>query len=669
MLTFFLRHLRPLVSVTKKTLPILFALSFALSGLTVSEQTLAASNGTQPVLKAIDPSAAKLDAPPPPEATVDPGRKFNQSNPFNSAIQGRPLGSPPGNSGGQQYQSMPGSGMTAPGMNAPGMNAPGMNASGLKASGLMSPQIDQSQAPSMVSAADEQRVTRLEKQAFGNTYPEHEVDDRLEHLEKEVLGGKHEGQLTDRIARLEQKLLGGTAFGGAFGVTPIGQAAIPPSNMANGGYAPNNNLTPVNMSGNNYIPTSSYGTPGYGAPTYGAPAYAPVPPSGYPAPMAVPPYANNQTQYSNNAPYAAAGNAPLANQNLQAQRPQIPASHLPPGQVAMPPAWNTQPNFSPRAYGLAPAPSPVPGASPGPGSASGSASRPGAPNGANPGKSAAASGAAKPIVANRSQATSPAGSAYSANSPLKIAQNTGSNYSPPAPVASSLIIDSSVVANSLNYDGQAGDYLGAIRRLSTSPNGAPVFARWRQFPVRVRLPLGSPESWQRNLEAVIARWDQYVPVKIALPTEPSNVDVLWVNQLPPKALGVCRLNIVNGQMQVWVYLLRPSFYAADVPERTLASVFTREMGHALGLFGKSDKNTDLMYAAENGSSNLSVSSANASSASASSTSSGTGVKKKAPVKFAGIGVRDINTLKRVYEAAPSPPGLSLSQPLEWATSY
>ena len=644
--------------MTKKTLPIFFALSFALSGLTVSEQTLAASNGTQPVLKAIDPSAAKLDAPPPPEATVDPGRKFNQSNPFNSAIQGRPLGSAPGSSGGQQYQSTPGSGMTAPGMTAPGM---------------MSPQFDQSQAPSMVSPADEQRVTRLEKQAFGNTYPEHEVDDRLEHLEKEVLGGKHDGQLAERIARLEQKLLGGTAFGGAFGGTPVGQAALPPSNMASGGYGANNNLTPVNMSGNNYIPTSSYGGSSYGAPGYGAPAYPPAPSSGYPAPVAVAPYANNQTQYPNNAPYAPAGNAPLGNQNLpsqnlQAQRPQIPANHLPPGQVAMPPAWNTQPNFSPRAYGLPPAPSPVPGASPG----SGSSSRPGAPNGANPAKSATASGA-KPAAANRSQPTSPAGNANSvnnlANNPLKIAQNTGSNYSPPAPVASSLIIDSSVVANSLNYDGQAGDYLGAIRRLSTSPDGAPVFAHWRQFPVRVRLPLGSPESWQRNLEAVIARWDQYVPVKIALPSEPSNVDVLWVNQLPPRALGVCRLNIVNGQMQVWVYLLRPSFYAADVPERTLASVFTREMGHALGLFGKSDKNTDLMYAAENGSSNLSVSSSNTSSTGASSTSSGTGAKKKAPVKFAGIGVRDINTLKRVYEAAPSPPGLSLSQPLEWATSY
>lgn len=137
----------------------------------------------------------------------------------------------------------------------------------------------------------------------------------------------------------------------------------------------------------------------------------------------------------------------------------------------------------------------------------------------------------------------------------------------PAPVASSLIIDSSVVANSLNYDGQAGDYLGAIEHLDTSPNGAPVFAHWRQFPVRVRLPLGSPESWQRNLEAVIARWDQYVPVKIALPSEPSNVDVLWVNQLPKSPGGL------SSQYRQWSNAglglsFASDFYAADVPKNS-----------------------------------------------------------------------------------------------------
>ena len=606
-----------LASATKRNLPFVLAITFGLTvslTLATSEHAKAASEGAQPVLKAIDPSAAKLDAPPPPEATVDHGRKFNQ-NPFNSGIQGRPLGSPPG--------------------------AP-------SPTGMLSPQFDQAQAPSSpVSPVDEQRVTRLEKQAFGNTYPEHEVDDRLEHLEKEVLGGKRDGQTVERIARLEQKILGGTAFGGAFGGTALGQAAMPSNYQAS-------NLTPVNMSGNNYIP---------------------VPASAYPAPVAQypnnqPQYSNNQTQYpnnqpqypssapqySNNQPQYGSPNSSSLNQaaNQILQRPQIPGNQLPPGQVASPPAWSAQPNFSPPAYGLGPAPSPVPGV------------RPGATNAGNNNSNNNTGSSVKPTVANRSQ---PVGSAKpnpnpnpnSSASAVRIAQNTGvPAYSPSAPVASSLAIDAAVVANSLTYDSQAGDYLGAIRRLSTGSNGSSVYAHWRHFPVRVRLPTGSPESWQRNLEAVIARWDQYVPVKIALPHEPSNVDVLWVNQLPPKALGVCRLNIANGQMQVWVYLLRPSFYAADVPERTLAGVFTREMGHALGLFGKSERASDLMYAAENGSSNISAPSTNAAAV---------GAKKKAAIKFSGIGARDINTLKRVYEAPATPAGLSLEQPLEWATNY
>ncbi len=629
------RHLllfRSLVSVANKTLPIALAITLSLTLVTASENAYAASEGAQPVLRAIDPSAAKLDAPPPPEASVDPGRKFNQSraqsNPFNSGIQGRPLGSPP-----QQFQPQSPS-QTTPMQAMPGMLSPQLDQSEFQSQAPGPPQgqaqsQSQSQfsaAPSMVSPADEQRVTRLEKQAFGNTYPEHEVDDRLEHLEKEVLGGKSDGQTVERIARLEQKLLGGTAFGGAFGGTAAGQAAVPA-----------NNMTAVNMSGNNYIPGNSY---------------VPVPASAYPAPVAVAPMYNNQPP---------------------AQRPQIPGNHLPPGQVAVPAAWNNQPNFAPRAYGLgqgtgansgsragsgpnsssglnsgsgpnsssSPAPSPVP------------VSRPGFPNTANHGNVGAPN--RPPAINNQNANPIPNN---------RIAQNTGApNYVPQAPVASSLVIDASIVANSLNYDTQAGDYLGSIRRLNAN-NSGPVYAHWRQFPVKVRLPLGSPESWQRNLEAVIARWDQYVPVKIALPSEPSNVDVLWVNQLPPKALGVCRLNIVNGQMQVWVYLLRPSFYAADVPERTLGGVFTREMGHALGLFGKSEKSSDLMYAAENGSSNLSASANNGGSVGASAAA-----KKKAPIKLPGIGARDINTLKRIYEAPASPPGLSLEQPLEWATSY
>jgi len=459
----------------------------------------AASSGAQPVFKAIDPSAAKLDAPPPPEAQKSPADNM-------SPIQGRPLNS-------LQPQV---------------------------------PVLDQlPQEP--LNPADEERVSRLERQAFGNTYPEHEVPDRLEHLEKEVLGGSKDGQSTERIARLEQKLLGGSAFGG-------GQ---PPAN-----------------------------------------AYPAVPGGqGYPAPIAVLP--PQQPVQPIQQPQHGVSTTPIA------------SKHLPPGQVAMPQNWSNQPNFSPRAYGL---PKQNGGSSPAP-----------------------------------SPSPSPVPNAVPA-----WTQAPANNVSAP-PRTLGLTIDAGAVANSLVYDQSSGDYLAAIKCFNTA-GGAAVYAHWLRFPVKVRLPAGSPESWQRNLEAVIARWDQYVPVKIALPSEPANVDVLWVNQLPPKALGVTRLGIAGGQMRVWIYLLRPSFYPNAIAERTLPLVFTREVGHALGLFGKSDKLSDLMYAADSGSSNTNAASPQVAG-------------KAASVKFSPIGQRDINTLKRLYESPVVPPDLSLEQPLEWATSY
>jgi predicted Zn-dependent protease len=87
--------------------------------------------------------------------------------------------------------------------------------------------------------------------------------------------------------------------------------------------------------------------------------------------------------------------------------------------------------------------------------------------------------------------------------------------------------------------------------------------------------------------------------------------------------------------------LRPSFYSPEVPERALSNVFMREIGHALGLFGKSDRLGDLMYEAAGKSSN----------------------------KTASIAQRDVNTLKRVYEGPALPDTLTLETPLEWATSY
>ena len=44
-----------------------------------------------------------------------------------------------------------------------------------------------------------------------------------------------------------------------------------------------------------------------------------------------------------------------------------------------------------------------------------------------------------------------------------------------------------------------------------------------------------------------------------------------------------------------IYLLRPSFYLPDIPERSLALIALHEIGHELGLFGHSSTQGDLMY--------------------------------------------------------------------------
>ena len=50
-------------------------------------------------------------------------------------------------------------------------------------------------------------MTRCEQAAFGATYPEHEVDDRLEHLEREVFSKVTTGESVQaRLTKLETRM-------------------------------------------------------------------------------------------------------------------------------------------------------------------------------------------------------------------------------------------------------------------------------------------------------------------------------------------------------------------------------------------------------------------------------------------------------------------------------
>jgi predicted Zn-dependent protease len=80
----------------------------------------------------------------------------------------------------------------------------------------------------------------------------------------------------------------------------------------------------------------------------------------------------------------------------------------------------------------------------------------------------------------------------------------------------------------------------------------------------------------------------------------------------------------------------------------LQPVFLHEVGHALGIFGHSDSDKDVMQPQE-----LAL-------------FGGKRTGKTIKVRFGGITARDVNTLKRIYELPALPQTFSLMQPLEWS---
>jgi predicted Zn-dependent protease len=186
---------------------------------------------------------------------------------------------------------------------------------------------------------------------------------------------------------------------------------------------------------------------------------------------------------------------------------------------------------------------------------------------------------------------------------------------------------------------KSGDYLSSIREL-----GSNFYPHWSTYPVRVHLPQDSPDTWRKELEGGVDSWNSLVPLSIVTPNQPEDIEVIWVNHLVPRLLGITRLIVTDGKLRSQIFLLRPTFYLREVPERALSQVFLHELGHALGLAGHSDTKNDIMYPVEvTPDGKISVNGS------------------KNPV----ISPRDVNTLKHIYSSPPVPANFSLPSPVEW----
>ncbi|MBX3135451.1 hypothetical protein KF707_04405 [Candidatus Obscuribacterales bacterium] len=447
---------------------------------------------------------------------------------------------------------------------------------------------------------EEARVARLEKVAFGSTYPEHEVEDRVDHLEKEIFGEKSSGDMNSRLQRLEVKLGGAS---GSYG-SPRSYGGSSPVGSPQGGLRPSLASAPGGM------------------------RPAPAGLSAAPASLSAAPRGLSADAGSlSAAPLTAdAGSLSAAPASLTAQPASLSATagglSADAGSLSAPVSTSSGKKLALKQPGDEPEQS--------------------SPPESETAESASDEDASPATSDDEEDTSAPAGGTNTTSD-----SDSDSDGAAPSDTMDGASVPSggpgkSVVKNpslKIPFEKGAGDYMN---RITTFVND--TTAHWTHFPVRVRLPEDASPEWRKLMEPSVEKWSRYVPLKTASRKESADIEVSFVNHLVPRVLGVTRLTVAGGQMKVFIYMLRPNYYP-QLPEKTLAGAFLHELGHAIGIFGHSDKPSDAMYTCE-------VSTA--------------GNGKLTQDKLGAVSSRDINTLKLIYDAKPLPADFNLSAPEEWS---
>jgi predicted Zn-dependent protease len=522
----------------------------------------------------------------------------------------------------------------------------------------------------VVASAYSNRLGKLEEIAFGASYAEHELNDRIDHLEEEIFKSKNSGSPDVRIAKLESKVFGQSAFTGGSqapkgaGYLPFLSAQSTSTPIASVGGA---EIAGPTYSGGNVPPVIIPATPAT-QPLASQPVQSQPPPRYQPQapyPPQSPPY--NKVPGNNAPPYAVQpyqGTAPYSgnnyysnNQNYGSQKP--PAN---PGSYSYAYPYSNQ-NYQGYSSNYPPAQTAP--------YQYGSGTQPYAGQGYQPYRPAQIQQPSLPqqpytqpyqqYPSSQYPPTQYPPSQYPPTQypPAQYPPSTQAQAPPdvtPVPVQPPSSKNSAAcekVATAIPQSAKDGDYFPNIRHFAGSTS-----MHWQAFPVIVHLPKDSPDSWRRALEGDLKKWGQYVPLSVAKADEKAKIDVQWVNKLPAKILGVTRIDGSADDLKVTVFVLRPTFYPSEIPENVLQLVFAHELGHALGLLGHSTNRADVMYIHED-KQDKSVKSAKTETFSA-------GDKVKPQFGSDKPSGRDLNTLKKLYMSAPLPSGFKLEQPLEYS---
>ena len=175
----------------------------------------------------------------------------------------------------------------------------------------------------------------------------------------------------------------------------------------------------------------------------------------------------------------------------------------------------------------------------------------------------------------------------------------------------------------------SGDYFDQIKSTKVG------YLIWSRFPVKVKIEtptdLNEKQSqiWVNSVSQAVQEWSIYLPLQIV---EKSAIADITISRKAPPLQREPNGKILRSRSALTTYnlytennILSHRFTILLSPSQTgeyVLSAARHEVGHALGIWGHSLLNTDTMYFSQ---------------------------VRKPPL----ISVRDVNTLKRVYEQSTS----------------